>query len=454
MSHTESGLQAIIDDVLHQMKVDAGSTFNIDKINLAEFSRRSGISRAKARKLKADGFIVKPHARIGKKVKSTKIQPFEALICSMLSDNKSNSQVIFEKILELGYKGSLTTVKNYIQDHKHLIPPKRKVAEAPKVTVRYGTNPGEAYEMDWGFVDCVDSKGTTKRVCCLAIICHHCSSIYVEFFTSARRENLFIGMLHAFEYLGIPDKVLTDNMKSVVDGRDSAGRPIFNRDYDAFQKLVGFKTKLCKPYHPYTKGSTERLVRYVKQNFVVGLTYIKDLTELNEKVLLWSDKINSKVRAYSDEPRKDIHLHSCREKTRKLIYTKELCSYLCPRRRISSDRFVTFEGRRFGVPLTYVGTTCRISRKGGIITIKSEDLARDLVYYPVTWLKRDSYCPDQFGEITESLNLPNVTGLLPKDSEQPTSPVRSKIMVEEPANSVPDTDSRWNKFAQTGGLAC
>ena len=35
-------------------------------------------------------------------------------------------------------------------------------------------------------------------------------------------------------------------------------------------KTVGFQTKLCKPRHLFTKGKVERLVRFVKDNFLAG----------------------------------------------------------------------------------------------------------------------------------------------------------------------------------------
>lgn len=92
-------------------------------------------------------------------------------------------------------------------------------------------------------------------------MCRHCGSRYVEFFPNAKQENLFIGMIHAFQRLGVPKTVLTDNMKSIVTGRDSEGHAVWNKDYEAFMKPLGITTKLCKPRHPFTKGGVERLVR-------------------------------------------------------------------------------------------------------------------------------------------------------------------------------------------------
>ena len=100
------------------------------------------------------------------------------------------------------------------------------------------------------------------------MICHHCGERYIEFFPNAKQENLFIGMIHAFQYMGIPRYVLTDNMKSVVLHRDLDGRPVWQKDYEAFMRTVGFDTKLCKPRHPFTKGAVERLIRFVKENFL------------------------------------------------------------------------------------------------------------------------------------------------------------------------------------------
>lgn len=101
--------------------------------------------------------------------------------------------------------------------------------------------------MDWGFADVEDSTGQQWRCACFALVCHHCGMRYAEFFPNARQENLFIGMLHGFGYMGIPKIILTDNMASVSNRRDSAGRPVFNGSYDEFQKMLGIETVLCKP---------------------------------------------------------------------------------------------------------------------------------------------------------------------------------------------------------------
>ena len=102
-------------------------------------------------------------------------------------------------------------MKEYIASHKHLVPaPRQTVAPQGNRARRYVTVPGEAFQMDWGFTNAIDRTGSKFSVACFAMVCHHCGSGYIEFFTNARQENLFIGMIHAFRYLGVPEFVLTD----------------------------------------------------------------------------------------------------------------------------------------------------------------------------------------------------------------------------------------------------
>ena len=251
-----NGLQQTISQALEEMNRESGGNLKISSVNLAELGRRTGLSRKKLRKLKEDGFVVKPHGNTGKKRETSVMAGFTGVADELLKKGISNSSVIFERLEEAGYTGSLTSVKEYIADHKSLIPPARKIV-SPQGNRgrRYHTDPGEAYQMDWGFAEAETPAGEVFDVSCFVLICHHCGERFVEFFPNAKQENLFIGMIHSFQKLGVPGHILTDNMKSVTTGRDAEGRPIWNREYEQFMDTVGFETKLCKPRHPFTKGA-------------------------------------------------------------------------------------------------------------------------------------------------------------------------------------------------------
>ena len=319
-----------------------------------------------------------------------------------------------------GYSGSLTTVKRYIASHRYLVPAKRQIA-TPQGNRgrRFTTEPGEAFQMDWGFVKAEDHDGQESTVACFAMICHHCGTMFTEFFTNARQESLFIGILHGFRYMGIPAHVLTDNMKSVVDHRDLEGYPVWNKDYEAFMRTVGFQTKLCKPRHPFTKGKVERLIRYVKENFLAGRSFW-NVTHMNREAKDWYTRKNYSFHKSVYGVPQDTHFSICAEKLGVLEETLDIRHYLCPLRKISFDGFVNYEDRRFGVPGSYIEPTARVMRDEDRLYIYSTDLSRLLTTHEVTWGRQDSFCEGQY--------VNNTT----QPEEFPTVPVQSRITILKP----------------------
>ena len=420
MNAKDNGFDVSISQAIEEMKSELGESFSLENINLAELGRRTGVSRAKLRRLKENGFKTAPHALANRKKQITVMSRFEPFINNLIYQGVTNSSVLFTRLKSQGYTGSLATVKRYIQAHRDLVPAKRQlVAPQGNRGRRYTSGPGEAYQMDWGFTKVVDCLGNEYQAACFAMICHHCGQRYVEFFPNAKQESLFIGMIHAFRYMGIPKFVLTDNMRSVVVKRDFAGNPIWQKDYEAFMKTVGFQTKLCKPRHPFTKGSVERLVRFVKDNFLVGRSFW-NVSDLNAAALDWCNRQNGIYHKAIDGVPQDIHFADCAKVVSVLDDTLPIRFYLCPERKISFDGFINFEGRRFGVPYTYRGSTARIMRDNDVIYVYSADCMTLLASYDVTWSRRDRYCDGQYPDIEQP-------------EEFPTAPVRSKMtLLEEP----------------------
>lgn len=426
--HERNDLQSTISQALQIIKEKAGDKFDIEKANLAELQRLTGLSRKKLRNLKDNGFIVKPHGLAGRKKGDTVLSGFTGMIDALLMKGVTNSSTIKDRLDEAGCTGSQTTIKNYISEHKDLVPAKRQIV-APQGNRgrRYTSEPGESFQMDWGFVNVEQDSGVTYRAACFAMICHHCGERYVEFFPNAKQENLFIGMIHAFQRMGVPEHVLTDNMKSVSTGRDSDGKPIWNKEYEAFMATIGFVTKLCKPRHPFTKGAVERLVQFVKNNFMAGRTF-GSITDLNYEAWRWCDRQNNR---YHDGvyciPHEE-HQKNCLPAISELTLSDPIRIYLWPERRISFDGFVNYEGRRFGVPYRYAGKTCRVSRQEFTLYIYTPDLKHKLVEHNVTWSRRDSFCKDQYA--TE------------QPEEYPTSPVTT-VMHQ---NNPPHNRSAFDRF--------
>ena len=395
-----------------------------ERINLAEIERRTGISRAILRRWQSNGYVIQP-SRKGWRSGISKLNDVSETVDALLRKGVTNSSVIIERIRELGYDGGISILKDYIRSHRDLVPsPRHAVAPQGNRGRRYTTERGDCYQMDWGFINVIDMAGNTWRCACFVMVCHHCGFRYVEFFPNARQENLFIGMIHAFSVMGIPKRVLTDNMKSVSLGRDAAGNVIYNHDYDTFQHLLGFRTELCRVAHPFTKGTVERLVRYVKENFIQGREFI-NVSDLNARALGWCREKNGLMLRERQCIPNDEHAI---EKVDLIQITdpKALLPYLAPERSISFDGFVEYEGRRFGVPYTYTEKKARVMRSGDELMILNPN-GELLQRYGVDWSKISKTCPGQWAPMPEEL---------------PTAPVKAVMHV-----SGHKPDGRFSRFS-------
>ena len=58
--------EARINKAIEEMKAEMGEGFSLQKLNLSELERRCGVSRARLRRLKGNGFVFKPHGNTGK----------------------------------------------------------------------------------------------------------------------------------------------------------------------------------------------------------------------------------------------------------------------------------------------------------------------------------------------------------------------------------------------------
>ena len=434
MEGKNNDLTETIAQALNEIKSELGDKFDLKHVNLAELERRTGITRAKLRRLKEHDFVDVPHGLTGRKAETTVLTGYTSIIDALLFKGITNSSVCYDRLAASGYTGGMTVIKDYISAHRDLVPAKRQlVAPQGNRGRRYQTAPGEAYQMDWGFVEVETESGAKFKIACFAMICHSCGKRYIEFFPNAKQENLFIGMIHAFMYLGIPDTVLTDNMKSVVIRRDSDGHPIWQKDYELFMGNIGFNTKLCKPRHPFTKGAVERLIRFVKDNFLAARIFT-ELTDLNYDAYDWCHRQNGAYHRAVDCIPDDRHATLCMQRAGKLEESIELANYLCPERKISFDGFVNYEGRRFGVPYWYTEKTCRVRRDGYTLYIYDSHMNRQLTTHNVTWSRRDSFCKEQYA--------------FEQPEERPSEPVKVRIRQIEP----PKYESGFERFNFEEGL--
>lgn len=411
---------------LDEIGEELGSPVCIGDVTIAELSRRTGMTQGRIRRALSHG--ERNAEEPAKRHRARMLDRYSGKIDAMLLSGISNSAVVFRRLRAIGYEGGMSTVRAYVSAHRDLIPRRSEAPDPGERARRYQTEPGDAFQMDWGFAKAVRPDGAVRRLACFAMVCHRCGTAYAEFFPNARQESLFAGAVRAFDRMGVPRRVITDNMRSVVIRRGLDGRPIWQADWEAFMKDLSFETTLCRPRHPYTKGKVERLIRTIKEGFLMGVSFLS-LADLNRQAMKWLEELNGDPSRGCGMSPAERHLYECMPLMRPLERSRRLMAWLCPRRSVSRDGFVEFEGRRYGVPLWYGGAEARVCREGGRVMVLSADLSAMLAEHDAESGGAESAAPGQFA-------LPECP------EERPTAPVTA-MAGERPDGACPPGFERF-----------
>jgi transposase len=90
----------------------------------------------------------------------------------------------------------------------------------------------------------------------------------------------------AFDFFGgCPRRVVIDGMKTCLDKADPC-TPRFNRTFLEYANYRGFLVDPARPRHPKDKPVVENTVRFVRERFFKGETFI-DLHDVQRRALIW-----------------------------------------------------------------------------------------------------------------------------------------------------------------------
>lgn len=277
--------------------------------------------------------------------KPSKLDPYKHLIDMWLEEAPYSAVRIHEKLMEQGCDCKYTIVSQYVAT--------RKADLNEKATVRFETMPGLQGQVDWGFFENykVLKNGEYKKLYCFLMVLGYSGMRYIEFVTDMSTTTLIKCHINAFRYFdGYPEEILYDNMKQVVVKRMlKQSESKLNKQFEDFAGFYGFKPILCRPYRGQTKGKVERTVRYVRENFMLGIRY-HSLADLNSQAHAWCNKINAKIHGTTNERPID------RLADEKLLPLKR--EYIIDRinlRRVEKDCLISYAGNKYSVPAEYVG---------------------------------------------------------------------------------------------------
>jgi len=144
--------------------------------------------------------------------------------------------------------------------------------------------------VDWAHFGHVAVGRAKRALSCFVITLSYSRALYLEFFFDQTMENFLRGHVRAFQdWGGAPRVILYDNLRSAVLER--RGNEIhFNPRLLELCAHYHFVARPCQVRAGNQKGRVERAIRYVRDSFWAGRTFVT-LAECNRQALQWRDSV-------------------------------------------------------------------------------------------------------------------------------------------------------------------
>lgn len=353
-------LKEKINDLKGQLEIM--NTYQI-KPNFSELERVIGLNRHTIKKY-YEGYEGKSMAR----KKSSKLDKYRDRIESKLKIIGTNQMAVYQYFYEMDNDiGTYSNFKKYLKKH-NLRPNKTK-----KVHLRYETDPGEQLQFDWKEdLQMISKHGEIFEFNVFSATLGYSRLHNYVYSKTKCRNDLERCLMETFKYInGVPKRLLTDNMRTVVDIDQNNNRKV-NSSFKQFLKDMGTEIKLCRPSTPETKGKVETC-----NKFMTWLTpynhEFEDEEELIKIIKKIRDKANKQINQTTNCPPLLLYQKE-KEYLLPLPKANVMLSYLdgLEKTKVQVDSLIYYKGKRYSVNPKYIGQYVQAKQIEDIIYIYHE----------------------------------------------------------------------------------
>jgi len=328
------------------------------KINKSKLAEELGVDRRTIDKY-LNGFMPKR-----KREKPSKIDEYYETIAALLSED-SKQVFYYRRVLwqylkdNHGLDCSASTFRAYIArtpEFKAYFEEEKRIA-SPKGTVRYETPPAKQAQLDWKESIIFETKDGEQVEVNVAVLLLSYSRFRAFHLSVSKSQRVLLSFLtEAFEaFGGVPNEIVTDNMKTVMDEARteySAGK--VNSKFSQFAKDFGFEVKPCIAGRPRTKGKVEATMKLLDE--IHAYQGRLTLEELHQFVQDLCNRINhelhqgtGKIPIFEFKKEKNLLHQLPTEKVRDSYRIKHTLV------KVNASNMISYKSNQYSVPAKYQG---------------------------------------------------------------------------------------------------
>lgn len=332
-------------------------------LNKSELARRFGCNRRTV-----DYYLNDKESEPKKREYVSILDDYKSIVHEKVDTYGASAMAVFKFIQKKGYSGSYLTVNNFVRKHKS--------NETQKATIRFETTPGLQAQVDWKEkITIVNRQGKIFVVNIFLIVLGYSRLKFTRLTSDKRQNTLFECMFEAFRYFqGIPNEILFDNMKTVVDREKSTFKNVvLNDNFKAFAQDSGFEIITCRAYRPKTKGKVETLAKLVDRLKVYNGEFdtFEDLEKIVEH---FNGEINGEISQATNEKPFD-RFEKEKEYLGQLPMMDLLLSYFYHEKeyKVYKDSMINYKGQKYSVPTRFIGMNVTVYETDDAINIYYTD---------------------------------------------------------------------------------
>lgn len=318
------------------------------KPNYAELGRKYNLDYRTVKKYH-QGYEGKSKTRD----KPSKLDEYKEVIINKLLIPRTSRRGVYEFLIDkygLEKIGSYSNFKTYCKKNK--LKPTKSSSSGGRT--RYETEPGDMAQADWKeSISLTSRHGEIYVVNIFHIVLKFSRYSYIELTLSKEQSVVFRCLINAFCFFGgIPNRVLFDNMSTVVDVSATPKR--INSKMIQFAKDMNFRVDTCKTRHAYTKGTNEarnKILDWIR-SYNDEFDSYKELIGIVEKI---NTKMNTEVCEGTDLPPCLLYYKE-KEYLNPLPDSTVMEAYIAPSKVIvSPQQLISYKGIKYSIDKSYIG---------------------------------------------------------------------------------------------------
>jgi transposase len=273
---------------------------------------------------------------------------------------------LFEGLQAEGYAGAYDSVQRHVKTWKAAVSMRGTVTQA-FVPLSFAS--GEVGQFDWSYEHVV-LGGVTQTIKLAHFRLTHSRAMFVVAYPRETQEMVMDAHDRAFAFFGgVPQKMVYDNLKTVVDAVFTGKARQFNRRFLALANHYLFEPVACTPASGWEKGQVENQVGNIREWLFTPTPRFADFAELN----VWLERRCRELleRTHPDKQGTIAEAWAAERPTLRPV-SVPFDGYVEQPLRVSSTCLITVDRNRYSVPAEWAGKVVSVRISATHIRVAAE----------------------------------------------------------------------------------